>query len=281
MIKDENKAGCLDAATTRKTLSFSRKNLCIPYGVFLALFVIFPLILIVYYAFTAKDGRFTMNNFIWFFSSWSMIQNLLLSMLIGLITTALCLLIGYPVAYILSRMNASKRGILLLLFIMPMWINFVLRALAMKELLDLIGLLGKYNYLNTIIGMVYDYLPFMILPLYSVLIKMDKSLEEAAADLGANRIKVFTSVTLPLSLPGIVSGITMVFMPTMTCYVISDTFSNGKVTIIGALIEQWFGGGDNWHYGSIIALIMLVIMFISTLIEGKFSEDKVSRGTNL
>lgn len=265
----------------RVRFSFSRKDLCVPYGVFLVLFVILPLVLVVYYAFTAKDGRFTFGNFLWFFSSWTMIQNLFISVLIGLVTTAVCLLIGYPIAYILSRMTAARRGILLLLFIMPMWINFVLRALAMKELLDLLGFLGNYNYLNTIIGMVYDYLPFMILPLYSVLIKMDKSLEEAAADLGAGKIKVFTSVTLPLSLPGIVSGITMVFMPTMTCYVISDTFSNGKVTIIGKLIEQWFGAGDNWHYGSVIALIMLVIMFISTLIEGKFSDEKLSRGTNL
>ncbi len=281
MTKDVKIIEKSETIAPRTRFSFSRKDLCVPYGLFLALFVILPLVLVVYYAFTAKDGRFTFANFIWFFSSWTMIQNLLISVLIGLVTTVVCLLIGYPIAYILSRMTAARRGILLLLFIMPMWINFVLRALAMKELLDLIGILGKFNYLNTIIGMVYDYLPFMILPLYSVLIKMDKSLEEAAADLGAGRVKVFTSVTLPLSLPGIVSGITMVFMPTMTCYVISDTFSNGKVTIIGKLIEQWFGSGDNWHYGSVIALIMLVIMFISTLIEGKFSDEKVYRGTNL
>ena len=264
-----------------KKRRFNRGQLCIPYALFLALFVVLPLMLIIYYAFTARDGKFTFGNVAWFFQSASMLQNLGIIILIGLVTTLLCLLIGYPVAYILSRFSEKKRGILLLLFIAPMWINFVLRALAMREVLELLGLLGKYNYLNTVIGMVYDYLPFMILPLYSTLIKMDRSLEEAAADLGANRIKVFTSVTLPLSLPGIISGITMVFMPTMTCYVISDTFSNFKVTIIGKLIEHWFGGGDNWHYGSVIAVVLLVIMFVSTLIEGRFNEDKGARGTTL
>ena len=260
---------------------FNRGQLCIPYALFLAIFVVLPLVLIIYYAFTARDGNLSFANFVWFFTNSDALNNLGVSILIGLATTVICLILGYPVAYILSRFPEKKRGILMLLFIMPMWINFVLRALAMREALELLGLLGKYNYLNTVIGMVYDYLPFMILPLYSTLIKMDKSLEEAAADLGANRIKVFTSVTLPLSLPGIISGITMVFMPTMTCYVISDTFSNFKVTIIGKLIENWFGSGGNWHRGSVIALILLVIMFISTLIEGKFSGDKQTRGTAL
>lgn len=165
---------------------------------------------------------------------------------------------------------------------MPMWINFVLRAMAMKELLSMIGWIGKYNYFSTIIGMVYDYLPFMILPLYTVLSNMDRSLEEAALDLGANRARVFKKITLPLSLPGIISGVTMVFLPTMTCYVISDTFGSGKVMIIGKLIEQWFGTGNNWNYGSAIALIMLLIMFVATLVLGGFSsKNTATRGINL
>ena len=200
---------------------------------------------------------------------------------LGVVTTVICLLIGYPVALVLAKMKSSKKTILLLLFIMPMWINFVLRAMAMKELLSVLGLFGKYNYLNTVIGMVYDYLPFMILPLYTTLIKIDKSYEEAALDLGASPFKVFMSITLPLSLPGIISGIMMVFLPSMTCYVISDTFSNGKILIIGQLIELWFGDGSNWNYGSTIALIMLVIMYIGMLVSGKFSEDENVRGTNL
>lgn len=270
------------AVKKKRAFRFKREHLCIPYGVFLALFVIFPLALIVYYAFTAKTGEFTFNNLVWFFSTWSVMKNLLTSIAIGVITTIVCLLLAYPVAYILSKMPVNKQTILLLLFIMPMWINFMLRALAMKELLNIFGMMGKYNYLNVVIGMVYDYLPFMVLPIYTVLIKIDKSYEEAALDLGASKARVFLSVTLPLSLPGILSGITMVFLPSMTCYVISDTFGYGNVTIIGKLIDQWFAGsGSDWHYGSIIALVMLVIMFISTLLSGGFKSENNSRGTAL
>lgn len=264
-----------------KTVGFSRKDLCIPYGVFLILFVIIPFFLILYYAFTAETGSFSFENVVWFFTSWESVKNLLQSILLGFITMVVCLVLAYPIAYILSRMKSNKKLILLLLFIMPMWVNFVLRAMAMKELLNLFGLLGEYNYLNTVIGMVYDYLPFMVLPLYTTLIKTDRNLEEAAADLGANKVQVFLKVTLPLSVPGIISGVTMVFLPSMTCYVISDTYGGGKVMIIGKLIETWFGMGSNWHYGSVVALVLLVIMFLTTLITGKFSKDETARGSIL
>lgn len=266
---------------SKKSFTFSRSQLCIPYAVFLLFFVVFPLLLIVYYAFTAKTGEFTFANFRWFFENPASLKNLFSSMLLGIITTAVCLVIGYPVAYILSRIKSHRRTVLLLLFIMPMWINFVLRAMAMKELLSLIGIYGKHDYLSVVIGMVYDYLPFMILPLYTTLIKMDKSLEEAAMDLGASRVNVFVKVTLPLSAAGIMSGVTMVFLPSMTCYVISDTFGNGKITIIGKLIETWFGSGSNWHYGSVVALILLVIMFLCTLLTGGFSKEENVMGTAL
>jgi spermidine/putrescine transport system permease protein len=209
------------------------------------------------------------------------VKNLLFSIGLGAVTTIVCLLIEYPVAFVLSKIKTQKRNILLLLFIMPMWINFVLRAMAMKELLSLLGLFGKYNYLNTVIGMVYDYLPFMILPIYTTLIKIDKSYEEASSDLGASKLTTFVKIILPLSLPGIISGITMVFLPSMTCYVISDTFSNGKILIIGQLIELWFGEGSNWNYGSTVALIMLVIMYAGMIISGKFAKEENVRGTNL
>ena len=266
---------------SKRVFTFSRSQLCIPYAVFLLFFVVFPLLLIVYYAFTAKTGEFTFANFRWFFENPASLKNLFSSMLLGIITTAVCLVIGYPVAYILSRIKSHRRTVLLLLFIMPMWINFVLRAMAMKELLSLIGIYGKHDYLSVVIGMVYDYLPFMILPLYTTLIKMDKSLEEAAMDLGASRVNVFVKVTLPLSAAGIMSGVTMVFLPSMTCYVISDTFGNGKITIIGKLIETWFGSGSNWHYGSVVALILLMIMFLCTLLTGGFSKEENVRGTAL
>ncbi len=266
---------------SKRVFTFSRSQLCIPYAVFLLFFVVFPLLLIVYYAFTAKTGEFTFANFRWFFENPASLKNLFSSMLLGIITTAVCLVIGYPVAYILSRIKSHRRTVLLLLFIMPMWINFVLRAMAMKELLSLIGIYGKHDYLSVVIGMVYDYLPFMILPLYTTLIKMDKSLEEAAMDLGASRVNVFVKVTLPLSAAGIMSGVTMVFLPSMTCYVISDTFGYGKVIIIGKIIEEWFGQSNNWHYGSVVALILLVIMFLCTLLTGGFSKEENVRGTAL
>lgn len=271
----------ISAKKSFKRLSFNRGQLCIPYAIFLLLFVIFPFFLILYYAFTAKTGEFTFSNFTWFFTESSNLTALYKSLILGLVTTFFCLLIGYPVAYVLSKIKSSKRTILLLLFIMPMWINFVLRAMAMRELLSLLGWYGEYNYLNTVIGMVYDYVPFMILSIYTVLIKIDKCYEEAAFDLGANRFNVFIKVTLPLSLPGIVSGITMVFLPSMTCYVISDTFSYYNLTFIGKVIEQWFVENSNWNYGSTVALILLVIMFITTFVTGKFSKEEINRGTNL
>ena len=167
-----------------------------------------------------------------------------------------------------------------MLFIMPMWINFVLRAMAMKDLLTIIGVFNFNNYLNVVIGMVYDYLPFMILPIYTVLSKMDKSLIEASKDLGASPIRTFTKITFPLSASGIASGVTMVFMPTMTCYVISDTFGNGLITIVGKLIDEQFTTFQNWNFGSAMALVLLVIMLISMWITGAFKNEE-SRGTNL
>jgi len=270
-----------NSAEKRKfRLSFSRKQLCIPYGLFLAVFVVIPLLLIVFYAFTDKGGGFSFSNFVRFFSSSTTLTTLIISILIGLATTIICILIAYPVAYVLARSNLNKGGTLLMLFIMPMWINFVLRAMAMKDLLTLIGVFGFNNYVNVIIGMVYDYLPFMILPIYTVLIKMDKSLIEASKDLGASSFKTFTKVTLPLSMPGIASGITMVFMPTMTCYVISDTFGNGLITIIGKLIDEQFTTFQNWNLGSAMAMVMLVIMLISMWVTGGFKSDD-ARGANL
>ena len=259
---------------------FSRKHLCIPYGVFLACFVIVPLALIVFYAFTDKDGGISFNNFIRFFTNTTTLTTVIISLLLALVTTVICLLLAYPVAYILAHSNLNRGGTLLMLFIMPMWINFVLRAMAMKDLLTLIGVFGWNNYVNVVIGMVYDYLPFMILPIYSVLNKMDKSYIEASKDLGATAFQTFRKVTLPLSMPGIASGITMVFMPTMTCYVISDTFGNGLITIIGKLIDEQFTTFQNWNLGSAMALVLLVIMLISMWVTGGFKNED-TRGTNL
>lgn len=265
------------------TPQFSRRQLCIPYAVFLVLFVIVPMLLIVYYAFTGTDGRFTFENFLNFFTSKAKLSTLLMSFTVSFITTSICLVIAYPVAYLLARSKFKRKNVLLMLFIMPMWINFVLRITALRELLDWVGLLGNQNYLNTIIGMVYDFLPFMILPLYSTLEKLDGSLMEAAADLGGNKFTVFTKVTFPLSMSGVISGITMVFMPSMTNYVVSDTLSNFNITILGKLIDEYFTTYNNWHMGSMISIILLAIIFVTMLLTGRFKSDEnnETRGANL
>lgn len=269
--------------SAKSFIPFSRKQLCIPYALFIFMFVILPLLVVVYYAFTDANGSFSLYNFAEFFTNSTKISTLLISILVSILVTGICLLIAYPVAYILSKMKQKVAFILLLLFITPMWINFVLRAMAMKELLNLIGIpLGN---MANIIGLVYDFLPFMVMPIYSTLIKMDKSLEEAALDLGAGRVKVFTSVTLPLSMPGIISGAMMVFLPVMSCYVITDTFSGSEgFSVIGKLIAWCFLGENgtltNVNGGATISLVMLVIMFLTMLLTGGFKNENV-RGTNL
>lgn len=257
---------------------FSQQQLSIPYAVFLACFVIAPLLVITYYTFTNGEGMFSLANLTGFFSSYNTIGTLFYSILISLVTTGVCLLIAYPVAYILARSELKRRTVLLALFIVPMWVNFTLRIVALKEVLTMVeGNLAFYPFLNTIIGMTYDFLPFMILPLYTTLMKLDKHLLEAAYDLGANRIAAFTSVTLPLSIPGIVSGVTMVFLPTMTNYVILDMLYNSTY-IMGSLIGSYFNAYD-WHSGSMISMVLLVIIFMITWSSNGFSEKESDRET--
>ncbi len=277
-----------------KTLKFSRKQLGIPYGVFMLFFVVLPLLLIVLYAFTVETHEpttndiayfsFSFENFVYFFGSSANIRAIYVSFGLAIITTVICLLVAYPVAYILARSKVKWKNVVLMLFILPMWINFVLRTAAMKELLFKIGLYksSKLSMVNTVIGMVYDYLPFTILPLYTVLIKLDKNLLEASQDLGASSVQTFFKVVVPLSAPGIVSAITMVLLPTTTSYVVSDTLGNGNVTIIGKLIEDQFSTMFDWHAGSAIAMILLVLIFITMLITRKFSDEEVNtRGGGL
>lgn len=260
-------------------LRFSRKTLCIPYAVFLLFFVIVPMLVILVYAFTDSEMHFSFGNFVRFFSDPTKLSTIVYSLVIALITTVITLLIAYPVAYILARSNTKKKSVILLLFITPMWINFVLRVNAIRELMSWIGLLGEANYFNTIFGMVYDFLPFMILPLYTTIQKIDNSYYEASADLGGNAFTTFFRVTLPLSMPGVMSGITMVFLPSMTNYVVSDMLGNSKVTIVGKFIETYFG--TDWHMGSMIAVILLIVVFVSTLLTGGFKTDENVRGANL
>lgn len=260
---------------------FTRSQLCLPYAVFLILFVIAPLLVIIYYAFTNRQGKFTFDNFANFFANSNTIGTLLYSLLLSFTTTVICLIIAYPTAYILARSGFKKQYVLLMLFILPMWINFTLRITALKEVLTVLeGNISLHPFLNSVIGMTYDFLPFMILPLYTSFLKLDKNLMEAASDLGANKFIVFLRVTLPLSVPGIVSGITMVLLPSMTNYVVLDMLYNSTY-IMGSLIGSYFSAYD-WHNGSMISLVLLVIIFIVTLITNRFSDkDSDARRTVL
>ena len=256
---------------------FSRKQLGIPYGIFLILFVAAPLLVLFYYAFTNGSGQFTLGNLSGFFTDPNTLGTLVYSLVLAVVVTIVCLLVAYPVAYILAQSNLKRKSVILMLFILPMWINFTLRITALKEVLSLIeGNLAFYPFINTVIGMTYDFLPFMILPLYTVLDKMDKSVIEAAADLGANNFQTFVKVILPLSVPGIVSGVSMVFIPAMTNYVVLDMLYNSTY-IMGSLIGSYFSAYD-WHNGSMIALILLVIICVVSLVS---AEDSDSTGRKL
>ena len=256
---------------------FSRKQLGIPYGIFLILFVAAPLLVLFYYAFTNGSGQFTLGNLSGFFTDPNTLGTLVYSLVLAVVVTIVCLLVAYPVAYILAQSNLKRKSVILMLFILPMWINLTLRITALKEVLSLIeGNLAFYPFINTVIGMTYDFLPFMILPLYTVLDKMDKSVIEAAADLGANNFQTFVKVILPLSVPGIVSGVSMVFLPAMTNYVVLDMLYNSTY-IMGSLIGSYFSAYD-WHNGSMIALILLVIICVVSLVS---AEDSDSTGRKL
>ncbi len=265
-------------------LKFSRKHLGLPYALFLIVFVVFPLLLILLYAFTTETGgntndivnfSFSLDNFIKFFTQSSNIRAIYISVFLSFLTTLICILIAYPLAYILANSKIKSKSTLLMLFVLPMWINFVLRTAAMRELLDVLGMYenSSLSFINTLIAMVYDYLPFSVLPIYTVLLKMDKNIIEASQDLGGNKLVTFTKVILPLSMPGIVSAVTMIFLPTMTSYVVSDTIGNGNVTIIGKLIAHMYESGSDWHGGSAISVVLLIILFISMAITNKFSSD--------
>lgn len=258
----------------------SRKQLAIPYALFLIAFIVCPLVLIVLYSFTTNDWHFTLENYKVVFTIDN-VNTLVNSIFISLLTTIICLIIGYPLAYLLANRKVNKSKVLVYFFIMPMWINFVLRSNATKELLQFVGLEASNTtgmYICVIIAMVYDYLPFVILPLYSTMLKLDKSVIEAASDLGAKPMKVFAQIIIPMTLPGIMSASTMVFMPSMCCYVITDVFSNKKLQIMGNLINQYFGTSQ-WNYGAAAAIVLLVILFILMRITNteKAKEEKDSK----
>lgn len=254
----------------------SRKYLSIPYVVFLVLFVIIPMFIIIYYAFTDANGNFTWDALVKFFSRPTKLSVLFVSILIGLANTVLCLIISYPIAYFLANPKLNKNAVLVMLFVMPMWINFVLRTYAMREILNWINIdSGEHPIIVTLIGLVYNYIPFTILPLYSIMLKLDQGQIEAAKDLGANPFQTFTKNIIPQTIPGIVAAAQMVFMPTMSSYVISNTMSNGKIMLFGNSIQLSFSN-SNWNAGSFMSLVMLIIVFVSMLATKKFDRGGAS-----
>lgn len=272
-------------AGMRRIFTFKRKYLAIPYFVFLLLFVVIPIVIILLYAFTATNeaGNLYLSGeaFINFFSSPSKLNVLLVSLYIGVLNTLICLLIGYPIAYLLADKKVNKNYVMVVLFIMPMWINFVLRTGATRDLLNLLGLKGgEHPYVATMIGMVYNYLPFTILPLYTTMIKLDKAQIEASRDLGCNKFQTFTKAILPQSVPGIISAAEMVFMPTMSSYVISGTLSEGKLTLFGNSIAASFEN-NMWNDGSFMALIMLILIFVTMFLTSRFGEKEEERKVGL
>lgn len=259
----------------------NRRFLSIPYVVFMVVFVIVPLVIIGIYAFSDENMMPSLTPAIRFFTSSSKFEVLFVSLIFGLLNTVISLLIAYPLAYFLADRKINKNAILVMLFVMPMWINFILRTWALRDVLSAIGLGGKnYPELATLIGLVYNYLPFTIMPLYTTMLKLDKSQIEASQDLGAGPVRTFLKIILPMTMPGIVSAATMVFMPTMTSYVISDILGEGKVTLFGKYIELHFVQ-NQWHDGSFLALIMLLLIGASVLVSRGFQKKEAKERGNL
>ena len=269
----------------------------IPYVIWMALFVVAPIIMVVIYAFSASVGGFTLDNFAKM-GTYTVVFTR--SFKLAFIATAICVLIGYPVSYKMSKEGPRFQRLAMVLIMLPMWMNFLLRTYSwmailennglLNQLFRKIGLIALYNnifgtdisffrMINTqgavVLGMVYNYLPFMILPIYSVIVKLDHSLIEAARDLGANSVQVFRRVILPLSLPGVLSGITMVFVPSVSTFAISKMLGGGTEMLLGDLIEQqYMGGAYNPYLGAAISLVMMVIVVICMVVMNRFGEGE-------
>ena len=280
----------------------SRKLLSGPYLFWAASFIIIPLLMILYYGLTDKNGNFTLMNLAQI-TTQENLKALGLALLLSFVSTLICLILAYPLAMILSEKNVNQTSFIVLIFILPMWMNFLLRTLAWQNLLEKNGVINmvlrffhlpekaqnhiddtvfpELALINTpfaiILGMVYNFLPFMVLPIYNVLSKIDRDVISAARDLGANNLQTFLRIILPLSVPGIISGITMVFVPSLTTFVISDLLGGSKILLIGNVIEQEFKQGSNWNTGSGLSLVLMIFIIASMAMIAKY--DKEGEGT--
>lgn len=262
-----------------------RQFLSGPYLFWSIAFIIIPLAMIFFYGFTDENNAFTLVN-VAQMGTMENLKALGLALLLSFISTLICLLLAYPLAMILSKMNVNQTSFVVVLFILPMWMNFLLRTLAWQTLLEKNGVINSLlsllhlpslQIINTpyaiVLGMVYNFLPFMVLPLYNALIKIDKDTINAARDLGATERQTFAKIIFPLSLPGVISGITMVFVPALTTFVISDLLGGSKILLIGNVIEQKFKQGSNWHVGSGLSLVMMIFILISMALTAKYDKD--------
>lgn len=264
-----------------------------PYIVWAVLFIIVPLCMVAYYAFTDKSGNFTFDNML---SISKYADTIILSVWLGLLATVISLIIAYPLAMIMASKGPQKQSIMTMLIMLPMWMNFLLRTYSwmtiledngfltsgLNYLVELLNNLPKVNLepvhlINTrgavVLGMVYNFLPYMILPIYTVMLKADHSLVEAAQDLGGNKLDVFRNVTIPLSVPGIVSGFTMVFVPSVSTFYISQKLGGTGTTLIGDIIETQFQTANNFNLGASLSFVLMILIFICLAVMNKFSDD--------
>lgn len=262
-----------------------KKLLGTPYFLWSIVFILIPLGMVFYYGMTDRSGAFTLDNII-SITTAEHAKALWLALLLSLVATALCLLLAYPLAMILCNMGVNQHSFIVLIFILPMWMNFLLRTMAWQTLLEKTGVINSIlNFLhlpalkiiNTpyaiVLGMVYNFLPFMVLPIYNALSKIDRNIIHAAKDLGANNVQVFFKITLPLSVPGIISGITMVFIPALTTFVISKLLGGSKILLIGNVIEEEFTQASNWHLGSGLSIVLMLFIIVNMVLSAIFDKD--------
>lgn len=269
----------------RSALKNKQKLLATPYFFWAVAFIIIPILIVFYYGFIDSAGHFTMQNIL-AIASPEHSKALFLSIRLSLVSTLICLLLAYPLAMILANKSVNQNQFIVLIFILPMWMNFLLRTLAWQTLLEKTGVINSVlrflslptlDIINTdaaiILGMVYNFLPFMVLPIFNSLSRMDQDLINAARDLGANNVKTFCRIIFPLSLPGVISGITMVFVPALTTFVISSLLGGSKILLIGNVIEQEFTQASNWNLGSGLSMVLMLFIILSMIVTAIFDKD--------
>ena len=269
----------------RSALKNKQKLLATPYFFWAVAFIIIPILMVFYYGFIDSAGHFTMQNIL-AIASPEHSKALFLSIRLSLVSTLICLLLAYPLAMILANKSVNQNQFIVLIFILPMWMNFLLRTLAWQTLLEKTGVINSVlrflslptlDIINTdaaiILGMVYNFLPFMVLPIFNSLSRMDQDLINAARDLGANNVKTFCRIIFPLSLPGVISGITMVFVPALTTFVISSLLGGSKILLIGNVIEQEFTQASNWNLGSGLSMVLMLFIILSMIVTAICDKD--------